>query len=109
MLRLFYCGVWNCILIFYRDTIYRNLKVLSEHGLIFIVGMSHECLRFDANMRLHHHFVCVRCGLIRDFYSKSLADIGVPTEAERFGNPVSLHLEVKGVCKTCWLNEDESG
>lgn len=84
-----------------RDTVYRNLKVLSEHGLVSVVGMSHERLRFDANMGTHHHFVCVRCGLIRDFCSERLGRIEYPKEAEVFGQPVSLHLEVKGVCAKC--------
>ncbi len=84
-----------------RDTVYRNLKMLAEHGLISVVGMSHERLRFDANMGLHHHFVCVRCGLIRDFYSQHLGSVTFPTEAEAFGDPVSLHFEVKGVCRAC--------
>jgi len=84
-----------------RDTVYRNLKMLSEEGLISIVGMSHERLRFDANMDAHHHFVCIGCGLIRDFCSESLGRMEFPKEAEAFGKPVSLHLEVKGVCAKC--------
>ena len=84
-----------------KDTVYRNLKLLAEHGLISIVGLSHERLRFDANMESHHHFVCVRCGRIQDFCSPNLADIKMPQEAKIYGNPVSLHLEVKGVCVSC--------
>ena len=84
-----------------RDTVYRNLKMLAEYGLISVVGMSHERLRFDANMGFHHHFVCVRCGLIRDFCSQHLESIDFPAEAEAFGDPMSLHLEVKGMCTAC--------
>lgn len=84
-----------------RDTVYRNLKLLAGHGLIAVVGMSHERLRFDANMGRHHHFVCVRCGLIRDFESRRLERLDCPPEAAAFGAPLSLHLEVKGVCGAC--------
>lgn len=84
-----------------RDTVYRNLKFLSEQGLIAIVGMSHERLRFDANMKSHHHFVCIRCGLIRDFYSNYLTTLEYPKEVEIFGKPLSLHIEVKGLCTKC--------
>lgn len=84
-----------------RDTVYRNLKLLAEHDLISIVGMSHERLRFDGNMGRHHHFVCTKCGMIRDFYSRDLADTDFPAEAAAFGEPLSLHLEVKGVCARC--------
>lgn len=84
-----------------HDTVYRNLKLLAEHGLVSVVGMSHERLRFDANMGLHNHFVCVQCGLIRDFTSEGLEHAECPAEARAFGTPVSLHLEVKGICSAC--------
>jgi Fur family transcriptional regulator, peroxide stress response regulator len=83
------------------DTVYRNLKMLSEHGLITMLGMSQENLRFDGNVRPHHHFVCVKCGLIRDFTSECMGSIEMPAEAKAFGNPLTLHLEVKGVCANC--------
>ena len=91
-----------------RDTVYRNLKMLAQHGLISVVGMSHERLRFDANMGLHHHFVCVRCGMIGDFCSQHLEGIECPKEAAAFGEPVSLHLEVKGVCTRCRSHVNKS-
>jgi Fur family transcriptional regulator, peroxide stress response regulator len=96
-----WCRVRERVPTISRDTVYRNLKLLAEHGLISIVGMSHERLRFDANMGAHHHFVCVRCGLIRDFTAERLEKTGFPTEAEAFGYPVSLHFEVKGICTAC--------
>ena len=84
-----------------RDTVYRNLNLLAEHGLISTVGLSHERLRFDANLGPHHHFVCVKCGLIRDFNSPGCGAIEPPAEAKAIGDPVSAHLEVKGVCRAC--------
>lgn len=84
-----------------HDTVYRNLKLLSDYGLIAVAGTSNERLRFDANMERHHHFVCVQCGLIRDFCSEQLESIHCPREAHAFGEPVSLHIEVKGVCTKC--------
>lgn len=96
-----YQGVKEHIDTISRDTVYRNLNLLAEYGLISIVGMSHERLRFDANMTHHHHFVCVKCGMIQDFYSPHLDAVAMPQEANVFGTPVSLHIEVKGVCATC--------
>ena len=83
------------------DTVYRNLKLLSDHGLISIVGMSHESLRFDGNTHPHHHFTCVKCGLIRDFSSEGIIRLAIPDEAKAFGDPLSLHLEIKGICTAC--------
>jgi Fur family peroxide stress response transcriptional regulator len=83
------------------DTVYRNLKLLAEHGLISIVGMSQESLRFDGNMRPHHHFSCMKCGMIRDFSSEGAGYPEIPDAAKAFGAPLSLHLEVKGICTAC--------
>ena len=84
-----------------RDTVYRNLNLLAQHGLISTVGLGRERLRFDANMGHHHHFVCLNCGLIRDFCSPGLGAIDIPEEAKAIGDPLSSHLEVRGVCAAC--------
>lgn len=84
-----------------QDTVYRNLRQLAGQDLIAVVGMSRDRSRFDAKVEPHHHFVCTRCGIIRDFYSPRLGAIEPPKEARVFGNPESVHLEVKGVCKDC--------
>lgn len=83
------------------DTVYRNLKLLASHGLINVVGLSQESARFDGNTHPHHHFACVQCGLIRDFSSESAGAIMVPGEAQAYGKPLSVHLEVKGICVAC--------
>lgn len=86
------------------DTVYRNLKLLGEQGLISIVGMSQDNLRFDANTAPHHHFVCVKCGMIRDFTSERIGAFEMPEEARAFGAPLGLHIEVKGICTRCQRN-----
>lgn len=83
------------------DTVYRNLKLLAEQGLVSIVGMSQESVRFDGNLHPHHHFACVKCGMIRDFSTKAVGRMAMPAEAKAFGAPLSLHLEVKGICAAC--------
>ncbi len=83
------------------DTVYRNLKLLAERGLISIVGLSQESLRFDGNSEPHHHFTCVKCGLIRDFSCERMECPPMPEEAKVFGRPISVHLEVKGLCVAC--------
>lgn len=90
------------------DTVYRNLRLLESHGIISIVGMSHERLRFDANMEPHHHFSCVECAKIIDFKSDDVKQLAWPTEAKACGKPLSLQLDVRGVCKDCQKREHES-
>jgi Fur family peroxide stress response transcriptional regulator len=83
------------------DTVYRTLWLLNDHGLITALGPSRERTRFDANLTRHHHFVCVRCGLTRDFYSEALDDLKLPSSARSFGRIETTLVEVRGVCREC--------
>ena len=49
------------------DTVYRTLWWLKELGLIKTLGPPRKRTRFDANLSRHHHFICIQCGLTRDF------------------------------------------
>ena len=51
------------------DTVYRTLALLGELGFVTTLGPRRESVRYDANLGHHHHFVCERCGLARDFES----------------------------------------
>ena len=83
------------------DTVYRTLWMLHDLGLVRTLGPKGEALRFDANLDRHHHFCCVRCGLVRDFESAELDALRVPAAVERLGRVVDAHVEVRGLCATC--------
>ncbi len=83
------------------DTVYRSLWLLNDLGLIMTLGARRESLRFDANLEHHHHFVCTRCGRIRDFTSPQLTDLPIPDAVKELGHIDSTHVEVRGICTTC--------
>lgn len=83
------------------DTVYRNLWMLIDLGLLATLNPSREKTRFDANMAPHHHFVCVQCGMTRDFYSEELDRLKIPDSVEEFGSIEKAHVEVTGLCKVC--------
>jgi Fur family peroxide stress response transcriptional regulator len=83
------------------DTVYRTLWLLNDLGLIVTLGPARGRTRFDANLSQHHHFVCVRCGLTRDFQSEELDGLAVPESAKAFGQVEAAHVEVRGVCQRC--------
>ena len=83
------------------DTVYRTLWLLTDLGLLNTLGVRQESMRFDANVESHHHYVCSRCGLVRDFESDDLDALKIPRTVERFGQVVSTHVEVRGVCERC--------
>ena len=87
------------------DTVYRTLWLLLDLGLITTLGPSRERTRFDANLSVHHHFVCSRCGMTRDFYSDAFDELKVPQSVKSFGQVEATHVEVRGVCVKCSGNK----
>lgn len=47
-------------------TVYRNLGILAEQGLIRRLDFGSTFDRFEANTSPHYHFVCKECGAIMD-------------------------------------------
>lgn len=86
------------------DTIYRTLRTLSDLGLINMLGTAGESIRFDANTRKHHHFVCVKCGLVRDFENEELSALQVQEDLVGFGRVLETQIEVRGICNDCKNN-----
>ena len=83
------------------DTVYRTLRTLSDLGLISMLGSSGESVRFDANLTQHHHFVCVKCGLVRDFENAELNALQVQQDVQAFGTVLDTQIEVRGICNSC--------
>ncbi len=83
------------------DTVYRTLWWLKELGLIKTLGPPRERTRFDANLSRHHHFICIQCGLTRDFCSDKLDKLKLPKTVQSIGYAEMIQVEVKGVCHKC--------
>jgi Fur family peroxide stress response transcriptional regulator len=83
------------------DTVYRTLWMLNDLGLISTLGQRRESVRFDANIEHHHHYICVRCGLARDFESAALNALRIPDAVKGFDSVVTTHVEVRGICDSC--------
>jgi Fur family peroxide stress response transcriptional regulator len=82
-------------------TVYRTLRMLEEKGIISRVGSLGERTRFDANTKRHHHFICKKCGFVGDFYNEAWNDFRAPRDVEAMGTVNSVHVEFRGLCKTC--------
>lgn len=83
------------------DTVYRTLWLLNDLGLVATLGPRRESVRFDANPTHHHHYVCVRCGAVRDFESAELNTLPIPAPVTALGSIDTTHVEVRGVCGRC--------
>jgi len=83
------------------DTVYRTLWLLIDLGVLTTPGPPRGRVRFDANMRSHHHFVCTHCGLARDFYSPAFDALQVPPVVKAWGRVERTLVEIRGLCARC--------
>jgi len=84
-----------------RDTVYRTLATLEAQGLIRRTDTYTGSLRYDANTEPHHHFVCIECGRVRDFFSNTLNHLPIPRSVAALGTLESAHVQVRGICAAC--------
>lgn len=81
-------------------TVYRNLNLLADEGLI--TRMPFPIERYDANTQPHSHFRCRKCGAVYDLegveYDAALNEkVGVLS-----GHQVDRHdLVFSGICTHC--------
>jgi len=82
-------------------TVYNNLKVLVQFGLIRELIYGDTSSRYDANLENHYHANCVECGSLVDFDYPSLQSIE-SAAAEETGFLIQSHrFEVYGTCPNC--------
>jgi len=83
------------------DTVYRNLWLFNDLGLVDTLGPPRGRLRFDANTGPHHHFSCWRCGMLEDFESPAYDSLPLPERVSGMGEVEGVHVELKGLCNRC--------
>ncbi|MBE3595987.1 MAG: transcriptional repressor [Hydrogenibacillus sp.] len=84
-------------------TVYNNLKLFKEAGLVRELTFGDQASRFDGQVHEHYHAVCVVCGRIDDFEYTPLKF--VEREAARLTGytPLEHRMEIYGVCPNCQL------
>ena len=54
------------------DTVYRTITTFENYGLIKRIQIFDNTARFDINISVHHHLVCIKCKKIEDFCGKEV-------------------------------------
>ncbi|MBP2652299.1 MAG: zur [Firmicutes bacterium] len=86
------------------DTIYRNLSLLIDLGLVNEIHLPGRGNVFELTTNQHHHhLVCVRCGKAEclDYCPVSAQDL--EKAAEQGFEIISHSLEFYGYCRSCRL------
>lgn len=79
-------------------TVYRNLGILTEEGLIRKVPVSEEKCRYDKNISPHEHLCCRKCGKLADLPELHLKEYIL----ENFGIQIEeIRLSLYYTCPQC--------
>jgi len=82
-------------------TVYRNLGILEQQGMVRRLGRGSTFDRFDATVEPHYHFICDKCGRIYDLPLN--VDLSLEEKvAQATGHTVTAHeLDFHGICVHC--------
>lgn len=78
-------------------TVYRNLNILSENGVIRKISLPNEPARFDKFTHQHEHLICIKCGAITDIKEVELKLQDDMTEYDIISHSIVIY----GVCPDC--------
>ncbi len=82
-------------------TVYRNLEVLSEYGLIRRMDLGDGQYHYDGNTEEHYHVRCTECGRITDLFMDPVCDLE-GTIARQTGYEIAgYRLDFFGLCPVC--------
>jgi Fur family peroxide stress response transcriptional regulator len=82
-------------------TVYRNLNILAEQGLIRKFNFGSTFDRYDADITPHYHFCCENCGRFVDLGTPVNEDLNREVE-KTTGFKISKHrIEFYGMCDKC--------
>ena len=83
-------------------TVYRNLSLFKEQGLITSLGTVKGVERFDGNTDPHVHFICNGCGSVLDLMQVELPQALTAAATTACGGQIqSCQLTFTGLCSDC--------
>lgn len=82
-------------------TVYRNLDLMAENGLILKLEVGGTQKRFDATTALHYHIRCTQCGRVDDIEMGILPQIDRLVADETEWQVLGHHIEFTGTCESC--------
>jgi Fur family transcriptional regulator, ferric uptake regulator len=82
-------------------TVYRNLEILSDAGIIAKLEVSGRQKRFDHEVHEHDHIYCVECHRVDnlDLDRESIRAVG--WNSDKGYSVQGYRLEVAGICPEC--------
>ncbi|MBI4301505.1 MAG: transcriptional repressor [Chloroflexi bacterium] len=88
-------------------TVYRNLNLLREQGLILELALGRDASHWDGDPHPHPHFVCRGCNRVVDLALPRGAELVQGVEEETGFEVSTYQLEFYGLCQKCLGKQKE--
>ncbi len=82
-------------------TVYRNLELMADSGIILKLEVGGTQKRFDATVTPHYHIRCSSCGRVNDIDIAVQEHINEAAEAASNYKILGHHIEFSGICGKC--------
>jgi len=91
-------------------TVYRNLNLFKQQGLVNSVATVNGVERFDGITDSHVHFICAGCNAVLDLMDLQIPETLQEAAAQCSGGRVDeCQLSFNGLCRECLTNQKKSG
>ncbi len=88
-------------------TVYRNLEMLAELGIVTKLEISGRRKRFDYDVGRHDHIFCIVCRRVDNIDLKRTRILPLSLGAEGGYSITGYRLEFAGICPKCQKNQKE--
>ena len=82
-------------------TVYRNLTILIEQGLVRKIDAGSTFDRFEAKTDPHYHLICRKCGTITDFEKRFFTEIDEEIRSSTDFAIDGHRIDFFGTCADC--------
>ncbi|MGR0481438.1 MAG: Fur family transcriptional regulator [Candidatus Electronema sp. V4] len=82
-------------------TVYRNLELMVESGVIVKLEVGGSQKRFDAETEPHYHIRCSRCNKVENIEVDVIQNLVEAAAKKTAYNIIGHHVEFSGECPEC--------
>ena len=90
-------------------TVYRNLRILEEQGLVAKLPLGSSFDRYDGNIGRHYHIGCSVCSRVDDIDLPVLSSIDEQAEKLSGYGAVTHRIDFAGICSACAGKQHTTG
>ncbi len=88
-------------------TVYRNLELMADSGMILKIEVGGTQKRFDATTTEHYHIRCSVCGKVDDIDVPVIKELVAQAADTTPYLILGHHVEFTGICNTCQKKQQQ--